>query len=71
MADEIMRERERIINTFPNIPPQPFRVGDIVIRQPSEREIYLKQITVGTDSLPVRVRFSGQIYILKIVRGSE
>ena len=44
MADEIMRERERIINTFPNKPPQPFRVGDIVIRQPSEREIYLKQI---------------------------
>ena len=44
MADEILQERERIIHTFSNVPPQPFQVGDIVIVQPSEREIYLKQI---------------------------
>ena len=44
MADEIMEERERILNTFSNVPAQPFRVGDIVVRQPSEREINLKQI---------------------------
>ena len=44
MADKIMQERERIINTFSNVPPQPFYVGDIVVNKPSEREIYLKQI---------------------------
>lgn len=44
MVDEILQERERIIHTFSNVPPQPFQVGDIVIVQPSEREIYLKQI---------------------------
>ena len=43
MAHEILQERERIINTFSNI-PQVFYVGDIVIVQPSEREVYLKQI---------------------------
>ena len=44
MTDEIMRERERIKNTFLNVPPQPFGVGDIVVRHPSKREIYLKQV---------------------------
>ena len=43
MADGILQECERIINTFLNI-PQPFYVEDIVIVQPSERKIYLKQI---------------------------
>ena len=44
MAHEILQERERIINIFSNVPPQPFQVGNIVIVQPSEKEIYLKQI---------------------------
>ena len=44
MTDEIMRERERIKNTFLNVPPQPFGVEDIVVRHPSKREIYLKQV---------------------------
>ena len=44
MADEIMRERERITNTFSNMPPPPFGVGNIVVRQPSKRDIYLKQV---------------------------
>ena len=39
-----MEERERFLNTLSDVPPPPFRVGDIVVRQPSEREIYLKQI---------------------------
>ena len=43
MADEILQERERIRNNFSNI-PQVFYVGDIVIVQPSEREMYQKQI---------------------------
>ena len=43
MADGILQECERIINTFSNI-PQPFYVEDLVIVQPSERKIYLKQI---------------------------
>ena len=41
--DEILHKRERIVNSFSNI-PQPFFVGNMVIVQPSERELYLKQI---------------------------
>ena len=43
MSDEILHKRERIVNSFSNI-PQPFFVGNMVIVQPSERELYLKQI---------------------------
>ena len=39
-----MEERGRFLNSLSNVPPPPFHVGDIVVRQPSEREIYLKQI---------------------------
>ena len=39
-----MEERERFTNSLSDVPPPPFLVGDIVIRQPNEREIYLKQI---------------------------
>ena len=39
-----MEEREIFINSMSDVPPPPVRVGDIVIRQPSEQEIYLKQI---------------------------
>ena len=40
-----MEERERFKNSLSYVPPPPpFLVGDIVIRQPNEREIYLKQI---------------------------
>ena len=42
MADEILQERERIVNSFPNT-PQPFFVGNIVIVQPSDRELHLEQ----------------------------
>ena len=44
MVHEILPKRERIINVFSNVPPQPYQVGNIVIVQPSEWEIYLKQI---------------------------
>ena len=39
-----MEERKRFINSLSDVPPPPFCVGDILLRQPSEREIYLKQI---------------------------
>ena len=44
MGNEIMKEQERIMNSFSDVPPPRFRMGDIVIRQPSEQEIYLKQM---------------------------
>ena len=44
MDNEIMKEQERIMNSFSDVPPPRFRMGDMVIRQPSEQEIYLKQI---------------------------
>ena len=44
MDNEIMKEQERIMNSFSDVPPPCFRMGDMVIRQPSEQEIYLKQI---------------------------
>ena len=44
MDNEFMEERGRFLNSLSNVPPPPFRVGDIIFRQPSEREIYLKQI---------------------------
>ena len=44
MDNEFMEERGRFLNSLSNVPPPPFHVGDIVVRQPSEREIYLKQI---------------------------
>ena len=39
-----MEERERFINLLSDASPRSFRVGDIVLRQASEREIYLKQM---------------------------
>ena len=39
-----MEERKRFINSLSDVPPPPFCVGGILLRQPSEREIYLKQI---------------------------
>ena len=44
MDNKFTEERERFINSLSDVPPPPFLVGDIVIRQPNEREIYLKQI---------------------------
>ena len=44
MDNEIMKVPERIINSFSDVPPPPFCVGDIVIRKLSKQEIYLKQI---------------------------
>ena len=44
MDNEIMKEPERIINSFSDVPPPPFCVGDIVRRKLSKQEIYLKQI---------------------------
>ena len=38
MADESFAERKRILNRYPDI-QQPFFVEDIVITQPTEREI--------------------------------
>lgn len=40
MADESFAEREIILNRYSNI-PQPFFVDDMVITQPTEREILL------------------------------
>ena len=44
MDNEFMEERERFLKTLSDVPPPPFRLGDIVVRQPSKQEIYLKQI---------------------------
>ena len=44
MDNKVTEDCERFLNSLSNIPPPPFRVGDIVVMQPSEREIYLKQI---------------------------
>ena len=43
MDIETSREEE-IRNVLSAVPPPPFRVGNVVIRQPSERKIYAKQI---------------------------
>ena len=44
MDNETIREQEQITNLRSAVPPPPFCVGSIIIRQPSEREIYTKQI---------------------------
>ena len=49
-----MEERGRFLNSLSNVPPPPFHVGDIVVRQPSEREIYLKQIEPWEQSCLLR-----------------
>ena len=35
MYNKFMEERERFINSLSDVPPPPFLVGDIVIRQPN------------------------------------
>ena len=44
MDNKFTVERDRFLNSLSDIPPPPFPVGNIVVRQPSEREIYQKQI---------------------------
>ena len=44
MDNEIIREEEEMRNVLSAVPPPPFRVGNVLIRQPSEREINAKQI---------------------------
>ena len=42
MENKFTEEHERFQNTLSDRPPPPFHVWDIVVRQPSEREIYEK-----------------------------
>ena len=51
MNNKFTEERERFLNSISDIPPPPFRVGDIVVRQPIEQEIYQKQIDPWEQSL--------------------
>ena len=44
MQNKFREENIKLLNTLSDIPAQPFRVGYIVIRQPSEWEIYEKEI---------------------------
>ena len=44
MDNKFAEEQERFLNSLSDIPPPPFRVREIVVRQPSERKIYQKQI---------------------------
>ena len=40
MENKFTEEDVKLLNTLSDRPPPPFRVGDIVIRQPSEQDIY-------------------------------
>ena len=51
MENKFREEDVKLLNTLSDIPPQPFRVGYIVIRQPSEWEIYEKEIEPYEQSL--------------------
>ena len=51
MDNKFTEERERFQNSLSDIPPPPFRLGNIVIRQPSEQEIYQKQIEPREQSV--------------------
>ena len=56
MDTEIIREVEEIRNVFSAVPPPPFRVGNVVIRQPGEREIYAKQVESWERSCLLRYK---------------
>ena len=49
--NKFAEERERFQNSLSDILPPHFRLGNIVIRQPSEREIYQKQIEPWEQSV--------------------
>ena len=51
MNNKFTEERERFLNSILDIPPPPFRVGDIVVRKPIEQEIYQKQIDPWEQSV--------------------
>ena len=44
MENKFTEEDVKLLNTLSDRPLPPFRVGDIVIQQPSEWEIYKKEI---------------------------
>ena len=51
MENKFTEEDVKLLNTLSDRPPPPFRVGDIVIWQPSEREIYEKEIEPWEQSV--------------------
>ena len=51
LNNKFTEERERFLNSISDIPPPPFHVGDIVVRQPIEQEIYQKQIDSWEQSV--------------------
>ena len=51
MDNKFTEERKRFLNSLSNMPPPSFCVGNIVVRQPSEWEIYLKQIEPWEQSV--------------------
>ena len=54
MDNTFTEEHERFLNSLSDIPPSPFCVGNIVVRQPSEQEIYKKQIKPWEKSVLLR-----------------
>ena len=59
-----MRKQEEFINLFLAVPPPPFRVRNIIIRQPNEREIYSKKIEPWEQSCLLGYK-SVEEYILR------
>ena len=60
MDNKVTEDCERFLNPLSNIPPPPFRVGDIVVMQPSEREIYLKQIELWEQMWEYEMHIHGK-----------
>ena len=54
MNNKFTEEHERFLNSLSDIPPPPFHVWNIVVRQPSEQEIYQKQIEPWEKSVLLR-----------------
>ena len=51
MENKLTQEDVKLLNTLWDRPPSPFRMGDIVIRQPGEREISKKEIEAWEQSV--------------------
>ena len=56
MENKFTEEEVKLLNTLSDRPPPSFHVGDLVIRQPSEREIYEKEIEPWEQSVLLEYR---------------
>ena len=69
MENKFTEEDEKLLNILSDRPLPPFRVGDIVIRQQSEWEIYEKEIEPWENSTWVQV--GKEIRLPEAVLGGE